>query len=242
MKLYFAGADCKISYDNILVSNNATCRLLSFNALNKKYVFNNKFNTYFLDSGAYSVSTGNATINIDKYIEYILNNLNTFDLYATLDVIGDSIETAKNTIYMEKKGLNPLPVFHYNSPKEYLLHLIDKYDYIALGGLVPLACRKKILIPWLDFCFDIMHDKVKVHGFGINSRIILERYPFYSVDSSRWLSMVKYGKSIYKDKKPINNKTPEKHLIDTTDEINYWVNFERYITQYWIKKGVYYDE
>ena len=103
MKLYFAGADCKISYDNILVSNNAACRLLSFNALKKKYVFNNKFDTYFLDSGAYSVSTGNATIDIDKYIEYILNNLNTFDLYATLDVIGDSIETAKNTIYMEKK-------------------------------------------------------------------------------------------------------------------------------------------
>ena len=242
MKLYFAGADCKISYDNILVSNNAACRLLSFNALNKKYVFNKKFDTYFLDSGAYSVSTGNATINIDKYIEYILHNVNTFDLYSTLDVIGDYSETVKNTIYMEKKGLTPLPVFHYKSPKKNLLHLIDKYEYIALGGLVPLVCRKKILISWLDFCFDIIKDKVKVHGFGMNSRIILERYPFYSVDSSMWLSMVKYGKSINKHNKPKKINTPEVHLINTEGEAKYWVNFERYITAFWKTRDIYFDQ
>ena len=91
------------SYDDILISSRATCRLISFSSLSKKYTFNNKFYTYFLDSGAYSVSTVNAKINIDDYIGYIYNNLASYDIYATLDVIGDSIETAKNTIYMEKK-------------------------------------------------------------------------------------------------------------------------------------------
>ena len=67
MKLYFAGADCKKSYDDILISSKATCRLISFSSLSKNYTFNNKFYTYFLDSGAYSVSTVNAKINIDHY-------------------------------------------------------------------------------------------------------------------------------------------------------------------------------
>ena len=146
MKLYFAGADCKQAYDSMLLSVNATNRLSSYYFINKEKTPNNTFVSHFLDSGAYSVSTLNVKINIDKYIEYISDHLDTYNMYATLDVIGDYIKTNQNTIYMEKKGLLPLPVFHYNSPKEHLLHLIDKYDYIALGGLVPLSSRKKILI------------------------------------------------------------------------------------------------
>ena len=237
MKLYFAGADCKKSYDDILISSRATCRLISFSSLSKKYTFNNKFDTYFLDSGAYSVSTVNAKINIDDYIGYIYNNLASYDIYATLDVIGDYNATIRNTNYMEKKGLNPLPVFHYNSPKEYLLQLIDKYDYIALGGLVPLAVKKKLLISWLDYCFSIIqYKKTKVHGFGINSKQILERYPFYSADSSSWLSMAKYGKSGFENKRTDKTINP---LKTTEKEIEYWVNIEKYVTDLWAKKGLF---
>ena len=53
--------------------------------------------------------------------------------------------------------------------------------------------------------------------------------------------MVKYGRSIYKDKNPINIKTPENHLINTTGEINYWVNFEKYITAFWRIRGIDFD-
>ena len=100
---------------------------------------------------------------------YYIKNKNDFDCYATLDVIGDPIATDKNTIKMEKKGLNPIPVFHFKSDINYLKKLIKKYNYIALGGLVPIARRRNILDKWLNYCFSYIKNNCKIHGFGINS-------------------------------------------------------------------------
>jgi hypothetical protein len=89
--------------------------------------------------GAFSAFTIGSLIDINEYVEYIKKNKEKFEVYATLDVIGDYEATERNTRYMQKCGLQPLPVFHYKSPVEYLEKLVNEYDYIALGGLVPLA-------------------------------------------------------------------------------------------------------
>ena len=226
MKLYFAGADRNIICNDILLSAGVTNRLLSFYSINKKQ-FNTVYKNFFLDSGAFSVVNTNKTIDINNYVNFIKDNIEYIELYSTLDVIGDHIKTYENTIYMEKMGLSPLPVFHYKSPYEHLNHLVEKYDYIALGGLVPLASRKKVLIQWLDSCFEIIQDKIKVHCFGIFSKEILKRYPFYSADSSSWISSLKYGKL----------KPDERYKI-VLNSVNEFVKLEKYITKYWSEKSI----
>lgn len=97
----------------------------------------------FLDSGAYSAFSRGEKIDIDEYIKFIQKYQNNIKIYAGLDVIGNYIETRKNLEYMESKGLKPLPTFHFGSPLSELERMIDKYDYIALGGLVPLSMKRK---------------------------------------------------------------------------------------------------
>ena len=166
----------------------------------------------FLDSGAYSALTQQTTIDIKDYIAFIKEHKKYIDLYANLDVIAEANNdplkakadaaqaTLKNQKIMEKAGLNPLPVFHYGEPFDYLEKYLAKYPYIAIGGLVGVPTG--LICPWLDVVFSKYicdskgMPKVKVHGFGMTSLVLMLRYPWYSVDSTSWVVTGRMG-SIY---------------------------------------------
>lgn len=161
----------------------------------------NKEIKLFLDSGAFSAWSQNTEIDIKEYIDFIKKNKEYIYIYANLDVIGDPKATWQNQMIMEKKGLNPLPTFHYGEEEKWLKrYLCRGYDYIALGGMVPISTND--LKKWLDRLFGkILTDErgmpiVKVHGYGITSLSLLLRYPWYSVDSSSWVMTSRTG-SIY---------------------------------------------
>lgn len=155
----------------------------------------------FLDSGAYSAWSQGKEINIDDYISFIKENEQVIDVYANLDVIGNAQATWANQIYMENAGLHPLPVFHYGEDEKWLQRILSrKYEYISLGGMVPISTKD--LFQWLDHIWlDYLVDKdgypiVKVHGFGLTSLRLMLRYPWYSVDSTSWVVTGRMG-SIY---------------------------------------------
>lgn len=210
----------------------------------------------FLDSGAFAVFTRGITIEIDDYIQYVKDNKAKFEVYSVLDVIGSWEKTKENLEYMESKGLEPLPTFHYGSPGEELARLCDTHDYVALGGLVPMARNKKQTYAWLDYCFSIVKDKAKVHGFGVTGEVLL-RYPFYSVDSTSWLQCCMYkkatkhingkmrlrGKSYFDHLNPINakqmvldNDALDKHIVGE------FLALEKYITRLWEKRGIVWED
>lgn len=151
----------------------------------------------FLDSGAFSAWSKGVKIDIDEYINFIKAHEKYLEVYAVLDEIGDPVKTLENQNYMEKKGLKPLPCFHYGEDTKYLKDYIKKYDYIALGGMVPISTTQ--LIQWLDLlftehiCDEKGVPKVKVHGFGLTSIPLLIRYPWYSVDSTSWVLTGRFG-------------------------------------------------
>ena len=152
----------------------------------------------FLDSGAYSAWSQGQEINIKEYIQFIKDHDEVIDIYANLDVIGDPVATWKNQEVMEKAGLDPLPVFHYGEPVEWLTKYLDKgYEYISLGGMVPISTN--MLIRWLDGMFEeFLTDTsgmpiIKVHGFGLTSLVLMLRYPWYSVDSTSWILTGRMG-------------------------------------------------
>lgn len=179
----------------------------------------------FLDSGAYSAMTQGVSIDIDEYISFIKKNKKYIDVYACLDVIGDPKQTYKNQLYMESKGLKPLIAFHRGEDYKWLQKYIDKYDYVALGGLAGKGDSVQNLQRHLDKCFEMICDpktgmpKLKIHGFGVTSVRILVRYPWYSVDSTSWVLSGRFGGVLVPKKK--NGKydfyqTP--HKIDVSDK------------------------
>lgn len=155
----------------------------------------------FLDSGAFSAHTKGVIIDINDYIQFIKDNRDNISVYANLDVIGDAEATWQNQLKMEEAGLMPIPCFHLGEDLSYLRKYVDRYEYIALGGLAHVGKNKWQLFTWLNRCWDIICDedgypKVKVHGFAVTTLKVLCKYPWYSVDSTSWVLTGRFG-SIY---------------------------------------------
>jgi len=162
----------------------------------------------FLDSGAFSAHSLGVDINIDAYCSYIQNNKDIIRvddvtgalLASVLDGIGSAKLTLENQKEMEAQGVKPLPCFHFGEPEEYLKHYMDNYEYITLGGLVPISTKESIR--WLDRIWgryladEHGRPRLRVHAFGVTSQDIMKRYPWASVDSSSWVQAAGNG-SIY---------------------------------------------
>jgi len=157
----------------------------------------------FLDSGAFSAFTKGVEVDIRGYCDYIKRNLDIIEnvdgalCASVLDGIGDPLKTWQNQMAMEQMGVRPLPCFHYGEDERYLEWYIKNYDYITLGGMVPISTPQ--LFHWLDRIWDKYltdgsgRPRLKVHGFGLTTQTLMERYPWYSVDSSSWVQIAANG-------------------------------------------------
>lgn len=177
----------------------------------------------FLDSGAFSAKSLGVEIDIDAYCNYIKENkdiLRVEDgvvMASVLDGIGDPLKTWRNQLYMEHYGAKPLPCFHFGEDERYLEWYVERYPYITIGGMV--RTKAEDVMQWLDRIWnDYMLDsagrpKLKVHAFGVTTISLMERYPWWSVDSSSWIQAAAFG-SIYTSKHgpiAVSSKSPSRH-------------------------------
>jgi hypothetical protein len=157
----------------------------------------------FLDSGAFSAFTKGVKVDIKKYCRYIQENQDIIECASVLDAIGDPQGTYENQAEMERLGTRPLPCFHYGEDERYLEYYVANYDYITLGGMVPISTPQ--LKYWLDRLWEKYltdgagRPKIQVHGFGLTTLSLMERYPWYSVDSSSWVQIAANGNVILPD-------------------------------------------
>lgn len=254
MKFYFAGAE---SNTQDLQSAGVTRILTSYyNASEKKIVgLTNMFYDVFLDSGAFSAYTGGRKINIDDLITFIKKH--HIRTYAGLDVIGDAEATKNNIAYMRNNGLkHVIPTFHHGEDMAYLKWYCENFGCVAIGGLVPIKMKKRILQRFLDSCFHTISEypDVKIHGFGVGSKWIMERYPFYSVDATTWNVGAKFANICDEHtmtrritKKNVRNNGTLHEIIamcnGSTNQINIqrFLKLEQYITNLWTKRGIIWD-
>ncbi len=151
----------------------------------------------WMDSGAFSSFTLGEKQDLGAYCSFLKRWGKYIDHAAVLDVIGSAEGTWENQLKMEERGVRPVPCFHYGEDPKWLVKYIERYDYVALGGMVPISTKD--LIPWLDNIWEnYLTDSegmpvIKVHGFGLTTFNLMERYPWYSVDSSSWLQSGGFG-------------------------------------------------
>lgn len=177
-----------------------------------------KGKTIFLDSGAFSMFTQGIEINVKQYGEYVLANKDIFHVASNLDDVTKNEQASwDNQQTLEAMGCAVQPVFHCREDPHWLTRYLDAgYDYIFLGGMVPETTDW--LRDWLDNLWskyltnkDGM-PKVKVHGFGLTTFSLMERYPWYSVDSTSWVMMSSFGNVVMD--LPHEDGTSKRYIIN----------------------------
>lgn len=171
----------------------------------------------FLDSGAFSSFSLGVDVDIGEYAEFIKEHEDIIEMASVLDAIGDHEQTYRNQKELERRGCFVLPCYHYGEPFELGRFYAENYPYMTVGGMVPIPNQK--LEPWLDEVWEkALTDSdglplTKVHGFGLTSRPLMEKYPWYSVDSSSWVQAASNGNIVLPEVRkiiPISDRSPAK--------------------------------
>lgn len=174
-----------------------------FNSDKMVQLVRNGHEKIFLDSGAFSAFTKGVDIDLPGYCKFIQANADIIECASVLDSVGNPLKTFENQHAMEALGANPLPCFHYGEDERYLEHYLANYEYVTLGGMVPISTPQLLL--WLDRLWNkYLVDGAgrptnKIHGFGLTTIKLMERYPWYSVDSSSWVQISSFGNVIDPD-------------------------------------------
>jgi hypothetical protein len=164
----------------------------------------------FLDSGAHSLymklklkgssfSQDEYDSYFKEYIKFIKENEKYLTIYVNLDIINDPVRSMANYKRMRKEGLKPIAVVH--PGEDYIW--ITKYlelgcEYVGLGGLGQFYTKTKY-INWADVVWSkALTDKkgfplAKCHGFAMTSFDLMFRYPWWSVDSTTWVMVGRFG-------------------------------------------------
>lgn len=198
--IYFASrdADIKFRHSVLATMTDEPIKILSSFHYFKKVDFDKLIGNFkvkpliFADSGAYSAASQGVPVRVEEYAEWLQQWKSHFTVYSNLDVIRDPKASAKNQAILERKGLEPIPVFHTGSDFVELDRLAKDYPYIALGGMVGQS--RPACLKWAATCMKRTQKyQTKFHGFGMTSREVIEKLPWYSVDSSSWVSGAKFG-------------------------------------------------
>lgn len=172
---------------------------------------------------------------IKKYADFI--NRNNIENFFELDI--DSVVGYKKVLEYRKlleelTNKKCIPVWHKSRGINEFYKMCDKYDYVAIGGIVSKEITKGQYKYFSKLISEAHKRSAKIHGLGFTSLTNLEKYHFDSVDSTSWTLGNRIG-AVYK----FNGKTMKrfdppkgKRLVNakTISLFNYmeWVKFQKY--------------
>ncbi len=176
------------------------------------------------------------------------------DTIACLDVIGDPIATARNQRTMEQAGLAPLETVHFGMDPKEVVDRLSRNRRGALGGMAfKSRTSRSMRKGWLDTVFDALVKSsawpIRVHGYGMTDNVLVERYPWYSVDSTTWAmpgwfgnELVRDGRFLVQRRSPvITGRGSASDVARLNRSAPRMVEFAGYCTRLWEKRGVKWD-
>lgn len=214
-------------------------RLESFYYIKDEAEHIHKYKMFLLDSGAFTfMSNVKGKVNWDEYIERYAQFINQYDVKYFFELDIDSIVGIKEVERLRHKlealtGKQSIPVWHKSRGKDYWLKMIKEYSYVSIGGIVTREIKPSEYKYFTWMLNKAREQNCKVHALGFTNLKGLEKYPFYSVDSTSWLSGNRFG-SVYK----FNGKTMIKfdkqkgQRVKTQEtaqhNFNEWIKFSQY--------------
>lgn len=244
MDVYLSGCRCNAS--------NEIARLAKSSQWNGCYLASYAYRDYtsvrkimsctsrlMLDSGAFTFLNGSKkTVDWDAYLreyaEFI--NENDIELFFELDIdplVGyDQVKEMRDRLEgMTHKQC--IPVWHKSRGRDEFLNLCSQYPYVALGGIAigEIKRSEHRFFPW--FINEAHKRGAKIHGLGYTNTEGLYRYHFDSVDSSSWLSGVRYGRIQYFNGTTMKNLSRPKGMRANTNKaelfcLHEWIKFQEY--------------
>ena len=224
LNIFFAGAgfDYDLPYDM-----GVRKRLLSWHANSADDIqqfidaqANGRESFGIVDSGAFTVWNKGGVINVEDYINKLIELLPYFDVAANLDVIpgkkgmaaseytpaithAAAEEGWKNYIRIthsleeiEIDGTGRvMPIYHQGEHMDWLRKMVDHgCPYIGISPSNDYATSQRM--HWLDDVFDYLRSLPKIpktHGYAVTSPRLMVQYPWMSVDSASWVQQGGYG-------------------------------------------------
>lgn len=215
MKIYLvAGSKEALIY---LYKNRAPYILISYFYF-KNLVEKEDIRKYFehakdviIDSGAFTfLNNPQRKENFDEYVNGYIKFVKKLNVKHFIETDIDPMVGYKKVLEYRDKieqgvGYKCIPVWHKSRGLKEWENIIEKYEYVSIGGIVTGEI-KKTDFALFDYLLNLANkEKVKVHGLGITSLKLLKRLPFYSVDSSSWRVNVAWGRLSYFNKDHLEN-------------------------------------
>ncbi len=216
------------------------------------------------DSGAYTVWTKGETVDLGEYIEWCRRYvaLNPDFTVVSLDVRPGEVgraptsrerdrgmaQSLENGDRLRDAGFKITEVFHLHEPLSFFETLLERRqpgERVGIGG----GCT----VPFVDRAFSYLRDTYgwanlpPLHGFGMSP--ISEfgmRYPWFSCDSSSWMSSARYGHAVGRggrkgdaDTRSTNRAVRTIYLQRVLER---WNRQEQELTRLWHSRGVRYAD
>lgn len=246
MKLYLAGGNIGYKWQgdyNFVIQNYKPYILESYFYLKKhnEWILKMKpfFKDFLLDSGAFTYLNGaKSKVDWDNYIndyaKFIIDN--NVELFIELDIdsiVGiTEVERLREKLeFLTKK--KSIPVWHKSRGLEYWKKMTKEYSYVAIGGIVTNEIKSTEYNIFNNLLKIAKDNNCKVHGLGFTNLTGLEKYKFYSVDSTAWLYgnrggfLYKFnGRTLTKIQAPKNSRL--KGRLAAVHNFTEWLKFSKH--------------
>lgn len=158
------------------------------------------------DYSYYSLEKGTAFRKYcDSYAKFMRHMQYSEDLQVLVTNV-DAIHNAEKTweiqqFFEKEHGLFPVPVIHGGTNLKYLERYMNpkKYPLIGMGGLGH-SINLDYYTRWADSVYKELCPRsnnylpvARTHGFAMTSWELIDRWPWWSVDSATWVKLSAYG-------------------------------------------------
>lgn len=269
MRIYLSGAEASPHALMAMAYRPARCILTSFfyrtkhrkeDAMWVRFMVAAKYR--MADSGAFSFLYGSGgVIDFDKYLDeytvWLRQNVRAgmLDNWIELDLsqrVGYAWVHAQRTkLVAGGLGAGLINVWHSDADWDYWLYLLREAAEPGRSGFVAIEGHHDDRDPldYARFIAEAYRVGVRVHGFMITGGSDLERYPFFSVDSTSWQATTRYGGTQSLSRKNVGVRLRHDGRVsrnpDMGDRVRYlvenlgqWAEVEQRATRMWISRGV----
>lgn len=201
-----------------------------------------------------------------RYLKWIKENYHKFSYFVELDLqklFGiELIKLWRQILKNEGVYGKCITVYHHCDSWDDFIEILDTTEsgYIALPGI-----RNRVMkLPYMKCLKEAYKRGIRVHGFALTKPEITMQYPFFSVDSTSWISGGMHGGTIYIDRfgglnskkiDPKNitevtnkislshfNKDKKSYLMKANEAIKMVDQYSEFLERYWIQRGVNWSE